>query len=87
MTTGVKRPVPYIQKIQETMLFLSKKKKAIFLGQSVKYPGSSIFESLKTVPKNKKIELPVFEDVQMGLTLGLALENYFPIFPCSLIGS
>jgi pyruvate/2-oxoglutarate/acetoin dehydrogenase E1 component len=69
----------YIQKIQEAMLFLSKKKKAIFLGQSVKYPGSSIFESLKTVPKNKKIELPVFEDVQMGLTLGLALEEYFPI--------
>ena len=29
--------------------------------------------------KKKKIELPVFEDVQMGLSIGLALEGYIPI--------
>ena len=47
----------YIEGIQNAMLYISKKKNAIFLGQSVKYPGSSIYESLKKVPDNKKIEL------------------------------
>ena len=29
--------------------------------------------------KKKKIEMPVFEDVQMGLSLGMALNGYVPI--------
>lgn len=69
----------YIEGIQNAMFYISKKKNAIFLGQSVKYPGSSIYESLKKVPDNKKIELPVFEDTQMGMSLGLALNGFFPI--------
>ena len=69
----------YLSEIQKSMKVISKKKNSIFLGQSVKYPGSSIFESLKYVKENKKFELPVFEDTQMGITLGLALEGFFPI--------
>lgn len=69
----------YLSEIQKSMKIISNKKNAIFLGQSVKYPGSSIFVSLKDVSEKKKIEMPVFEDTQMGITLGLALEGYFPI--------
>ena len=69
----------YLSEIQKSMKIISKKKNSIFLGQSVKYPGSSIFESLKYVGEKKKFELPVFEDTQMGITLGLALEGFFPI--------
>ena len=37
-----------------------------------------MYNTLVEVPE-KKIELPVFEDVQMGLSIGLALEGYIPI--------
>ena len=69
----------YLEEIKKSMKYISKNKKTIFIGQSVKYPGSSIFNSLKLVPKRKRIELPVFEDVQLGMTIGLALEGYIPI--------
>ena len=61
------------------MEYISKKKNVIFLGQSVEYPGSSIYVSLKKVPMNKRLELPVFEETQMGLSLGLALNGFIPI--------
>jgi pyruvate/2-oxoglutarate/acetoin dehydrogenase E1 component len=61
------------------MEMLSNNRKTIFLGQSVSFPGSLIYETLKKIPKSKKVELPVFEEVQMGLSIGLALEGYIPI--------
>tara|TARA_B100000989_G_scaffold290828_1_gene264449 strand:+ start:450 stop:998 length:549 start_codon:yes stop_codon:yes gene_type:complete len=69
----------YLSETQESMKVISKMKNVVFIGQSVKYPGSSIFESLKLVDKKKRIEMPVFEDSQMGMTLGLALEGFFPV--------
>jgi len=49
------------------------------LGQSVKYSGNSIYNTLKTIPDDRKIETPVFEEVQMGLSTGLALEGFVPV--------
>ena len=60
------------------MKYLAKDKRTLFLGQSVKYSGNAIFNTLKEVD-DKKIELPVFEDVQMGISTGLALQGYIPI--------
>ena len=61
------------------MEWLSNKNDTLFIGQSVKYSGNSIFNTLKTIKDEKKIEMPVFEDLQMGLSIGLALEGYVPI--------
>lgn len=69
----------YLNDIQKAMFHLSKINNSIFLGQSVKYPGSSIYVSLEKVKESKKLEMPVFEDTQMGLTFGLALNGFFPI--------
>ena len=69
----------YVSEINRSMKYLAKNPKVIFLGQSVAYPGSSIYVSLKNINDKKKIELPVFEETQMGMTLGLALEGYIPI--------
>ena len=46
----------YLSEIQKSMKIISNKKNAIFLGQSVKYPGSSIFVSLKDVSEKKKLK-------------------------------
>ena len=69
----------YCQEIIRSMELLASNKKTIFLGQSVTYPGSLIYQTLKSLPKRKKIELPVFEEVQMGISIGLALEGYIPV--------
>ncbi len=61
------------------MTWLGKKKETIFLGQTVEYPGSAMFASFKDVPKSKKTEMPVAEDMQMGISIGMALEGYIPI--------
>ena len=75
----------YLEEVQKSMNYLSKNKKVIFIGQSVEFPGSSIYVSLKKVPMHKRLELPVFEETQMGLSLGLSLNGFiqiscFPIF-------
>ena len=69
----------YKNELIKSMEMLSKKKKTVFLGQSVMYSGNAIYNTLIKVPKKKKIEMPVFEDVQMGLSLGMALNGYVPI--------
>jgi pyruvate/2-oxoglutarate/acetoin dehydrogenase E1 component len=69
----------YKTELVKSMNFLSKKKDTIFIGQSVTYPGNSMFNTLVNVPLKKKIELPIFEDVQMGISIGLALKGFVPI--------
>ena len=55
----------------------------IFLGQAVACAGTAMSNTLKDVDDEKKLELPVCEDLQMGMTNGLALTGKIPvsIFP------
>lgn len=69
----------YKDELVRSMNFLAKKKDVLFLGQSVNYSGNAIFNTLKEVPESKKIELPVIEEVQMGMCTGLAMNGYVPI--------
>lgn len=69
----------YKEEIQKSMQFLAKNKNVLFLGQSVSVPGNLIFHSLSKVNKKNKIELPVFEDTQMGISIGLALNGFIPV--------
>ena len=69
----------YKDELIKSMEWLSEKDDTIFLGQSVSYSGNAIFNTLKTLPEDKRIELPVFEEIQMGLSTGMALEGYVPI--------
>ena len=57
--------------------------RTIFLGQAVAYPGTAMTGTLRTVPASRKIELPVCEELQMGMSIGLALQGHVPvsIFP------
>ena len=69
----------YSKEIIKSMKFLSSKKETIFLGQSVIFPGNLLYKTLNPIKKNKKIELPVFEEVQMGMSLGMAINGMFPV--------
>ena len=69
----------YKDELIRSMNFLSEDPRTLFLGQSVKFSGNAIFNTLEQIEDNKKIELPVFEDVQMGMSIGLAINGYIPI--------
>tara|TARA_B100000780_G_C20775542_1_gene307946 strand:+ start:42 stop:548 length:507 start_codon:yes stop_codon:yes gene_type:complete len=61
------------------MDFLGTKKDTIFIGQAVEVPGTAMSNTLKNVPKKKLLELPVAEEMQMGMSLGLAMDGNVPI--------
>jgi pyruvate/2-oxoglutarate/acetoin dehydrogenase E1 component len=69
----------YFDEIKKSMEYLAKNKNTIFLGQAVKVPGTAMFNTLRDIDKKKKIELPVAEEMQMGMSLGMAIEGYLPI--------
>ena len=69
----------YKNELIRSMEWLGDKDDTIFLGQAVKYSGNAMFNTTKTISDDKKIELPVFEDVQMGMSLGMALDGLVPI--------
>ena len=69
----------YYKEVEKSMKFLARNKEVIFLGQSVIYPGNLIYKTLTQVKDSKKIELPVFEEVQLGMSIGMAMNGMFPI--------
>ena len=71
--------IKYKSELIRSMKYLSKNKKIIFLGQSVSFSGNAIFNTLSEINNDRKIEMPVFEDTQMGISTGLALSGYIPV--------
>ena len=69
----------YFQELSRAMEYLGKQKNTIFIGQAVEVAGTAMSNTLKNINKKKLIELPVAEEMQMGMTLGLAMDNNVPI--------
>ena len=69
----------YFDELKHSMDWLATQPDTLFLGQAVEYEGTAITNTLKDVDKNKLLEMPVNEDMQMGMTLGLALNGTVPI--------
>ncbi len=65
------------------MHFLAEDPRVVFLGQAVGVPGTAMFNSLKDIAPARRVELPVEEELQMGMCNGLALAGLVPvcIFP------
>jgi len=73
----------YREAVCEAMKMLGQDSRTIFIGQSVGYTGTLVYDTLKDVPMDKRLELPVTEEMQMGISIGLSLMGYIPvsIFP------
>lgn len=79
----------YFNEVRKAMLMLAEIQGTLFVGQSVRYDGHALYRTMQTnegsfiVPMEKRIELPVIEDFQMGYCTGLALSGFLPvsIFP------
>lgn len=69
----------YNQQLKNTMNWLAKQPDTLFLGQAVCYAGTGCYESLTEVPDNKKMEFPVAENFQIGVSTGLAMNGFVPV--------
>ena len=69
----------YFDELKRSMDWLNKQPNTLFLGQAVEYDGTGMTNTLKDVDRNKMLEMPVNEDMQMGLSLGMALNGTVPI--------
>tara|TARA_Y100000590_G_scaffold388064_1_gene462109 strand:+ start:951 stop:1487 length:537 start_codon:yes stop_codon:yes gene_type:complete len=69
----------YFEELKRSMEFLAKNEKTIFIGQAVEVPGTAMSNTLKDIDSKKLMELPVAEEMQMGMTIGLALNGNIPV--------
>lgn len=70
---------PYKDALTNSMTFLGEQNDTVFIGQQVRWPGNPMSTTLGGVPKFKLTEVPVMEESQMGMSLGLAMAGMFPI--------
>lgn len=75
----------YFDTLREAMRLLAADPRTLFVGQGVRWDNNAQFRTLQDddgnpiVPLERRIELPVIEDFQMGYCLGLALQGYLPV--------
>jgi pyruvate/2-oxoglutarate/acetoin dehydrogenase E1 component len=69
----------YFNELKRAMTWLGQQPNTFFLGQAVTYVGTAMTNTLKEVPSNKLWEMPVCEDMQMGMSIGMALNGTIPI--------
>ncbi len=77
--------IGYKEAIVQSMRMLAQQENVLFIGQSVRYSGHAMFNTLEDakVPMSKRLELPVIEEFQLGYSQGRALVGCLPvsIFP------
>ena len=73
----------YFDELKRSMEFLARDKRTVFLGQAVAVHGTGMSNTLQGISPDRLVELPVAEEMQMGMTTGLALAGLIPvsIFP------
>ena len=73
----------YFYELKRSMEFLAQDQRTVFMGQAVAVAGTAMTNTLKDIPRNRLIELPVAEEMQMGMATGMALAGLVPvsIFP------
>ncbi len=63
----------------QAMLLIAARPGAVFLGQGTVYDCHAMWASLHGIPLTQRIELPVAEELQMGMGVGLALTGSLPV--------
>lgn len=69
----------YFDELVKAMDMLASDPRTVFMGQAVEVKGTAMTTTLINVPDEKKIELPVAEEMQMGLSTGMALAGFIPV--------
>jgi len=70
---------PYKDALTRSMDFLGEQDDTVFIGQQVLWHGNPMSTTIGNVPRSKIIEVPVMEESQMGMSLGMAMTGDFVI--------
>ncbi len=69
----------YFDEIKTSMEWLARDPRTVFIGQAVEVPGTAMSNTVKDIPIARRIEIPVAEELQMGMSIGLALQGQVPV--------
>jgi pyruvate/2-oxoglutarate/acetoin dehydrogenase E1 component len=69
----------YLEALTQSMAWLSQQPGTVFLGQNMADSRAPHSRTLAGVPEYKIIDLPIAEELQMGMTLGMSLNGTIPI--------
>lgn len=67
----------YKETIKQELEELAKDKQTVFLGQQT--AAEDFYGLLKDISLDKRAEMPVVEELQLSMSLGLALEGFKPV--------
>lgn len=70
---------PYKDALTNSMTYLGQQTDTVFIGQQLLWHGNPMSTTIGNVPKEKMIELPVMEESQMGMSLGMSMAGNFVI--------
>lgn len=69
----------YKDALTNSMTYLGQQPDTVFIGQQIIWHGNPMSTTIGEIPKDKLIEVPVMEESQMGMSLGMAMAGDFVI--------
>lgn len=69
----------YFDELCLAMNLLADDERTIFMGQGVGYAGTTMSDTFKDIPSEKRLEMPVAEDMQCGMAIGMSLRGVIPV--------
>jgi pyruvate/2-oxoglutarate/acetoin dehydrogenase E1 component len=69
----------YNKELKAAMNWIGAQDRVMILGQAVCYAGTGCYESITEVPADKKMEFPVAENFQIGVSTGMAINGMVPV--------
>ena len=69
----------YYPELCRAMEYLARDPRVVFMGQAVAVKGTAVTTTFKNVSRDKLLELPVAEEMQMGMAIGMALSGFIPV--------
>ena len=69
----------YNDELKRAMNWIAAQENTFILGQAVCHAGTGCYESITEVPANKKMEFPVAENFQIGVSTGMAINGLIPV--------
>lgn len=77
--SGFNSRMKYFDELKRTMDWLAGQEGTLFMGQAVACPGTGMTNTLVDVPREKLLEMPVVEEMQLGVSTGMAINGSVPI--------
>ena len=69
----------YRTELTRAMTLLGQDPRTIFMGQAVAFPGTGMSATFGGVHYGQLLEMPVAEDMQMGMAIGMSLNGFLPV--------